>query len=132
MTPQNGQAHQPVTDPHEHTAAFGRAFNSGDLEAVLASQAEGAVFVQEPGKPLSGDDARQAVKDFLALGLPMRIEDRHVYVSDDIALVIADWVVEGTAADGSRLRLAGTSTDVIRRGPDARWRSVIDNPNGTA
>ncbi|MEO3975601.1 DUF4440 domain-containing protein [Streptomyces sp. CAU 1734] len=121
-----------VTDPHRHTAAFARAFNSGDAEAVLASRAAGAVFVKEPGTELTGDDARQAVKEFLALGLPMRIEDRHVYVSDDIALVIADWVVEGDGPDGNPLRLAGTSTDVIRRGPDGHWLSVIDNPGGTA
>ncbi|GAA2083597.1 hypothetical protein GCM10009821_25960 [Aeromicrobium halocynthiae] len=124
-------AHTPVADPHEHTAGFATAFNSGDPDAVVATMAPEAVFVRAPGDPVTGADARQAVADFLALGLPMQIADRHVYVADDTALVIADWLVEGDGPDGTPLRLEGSSTDVLRRGADGLWRSIIDNPHGT-
>lgn len=130
VPPDSGFA--PATDPHEHTATFMRAFNSGNLEAVEAGLAENAVFVRAPGDPVTGVEARAAIADFLALGLPMELTDRHVYVADDIALVIADWVVDGEDPDGRQVRMTGTSTDVIRRGADGAWRSVIDNPSGTA
>ncbi|WP_239144276.1 hypothetical protein [Streptomyces sp. SID14515] len=41
-------------------------------------------------------------------------------------------MVEGRAADGGQVRIAGTATDVARRGSDGFWRYVIDNPFGTA
>ncbi|MGW5049919.1 YybH family protein [Actinokineospora sp. NPDC004072] len=126
------EAFAPVADPHEHTANFAKAFNSGDPAAVVATMDPRAVFVRAPGDPVTGDDARKAVADFLALGLPMEIEDRHVYVADDTALIIADWRVEGTTPDGQQLSLQGSSTDVLRRGADGLWRSIIDNPHGTA
>lgn len=56
---------------------------------------------------------------------------RHVYATDDLALLIVDWVIEGTA-DGRPVRIEGTATDVARRGPDGRWRYAVDNPFGTA
>ncbi|MFE0124889.1 YybH family protein [Streptomyces parvus] len=56
---------------------------------------------------------------------------RHTYVSGDLALLIVDWVVEGRAAHGGQVRIAGTATDVARRGPDGLWRYVVDNPFGT-
>lgn len=40
--------------------------------------------------------------------------------------------LEGTGPDGAAVRLAGTATDVARRGPDGLWRYVIDNPFGTS
>ena len=53
----------------------------------------------------------------------MRADVRHSYVVDDIALLIVDWSVGD---------LAGTATDVARRGADGVWRYVIDNPAGIA
>jgi ketosteroid isomerase-like protein len=55
-----------------------------------------------------------------------------VYVAGDIALLIVDWSMRGTARDGSAVDMGGTATDVVRRGADGRWRYVIDNPHGTA
>ncbi len=50
---------------------------------------------------------------------------RHAYVVDDLALLVVEWSVRGAGVD-----LAATATDVVRRGPDGRWRYVIDNPFG--
>ncbi|MGW7439121.1 YybH family protein [Streptomyces sp. NPDC054849] len=54
------------------------------------------------------------------------------YTAGDIALLIVDWSIEGTGPDGAAVRLAGTATDVARRGPDGLWRYVVDNPFGTS
>lgn len=34
--------------------------------------------------------------------------------------------------NGGSVNFQGTATDGARRGSDGRWRSVIDNPFGTA
>lgn len=66
------------------------------------------------------------------MGLPMAATPRHVYVVDDIALLIVDWSIHGTGPDGAQVHMEGTATDVARRGADGRWCYVVDNPAGSA
>jgi len=54
----------------------------------------------------------------LAIGLPSTMNVRNVYVSADIALVIADWSLKGGGADGSDVDMSGGTADVARRGAD--------------
>jgi ketosteroid isomerase-like protein len=128
--------HQPsiasAAEPHRHPEVFAAAFNSGSVEAVEALFEDLGVLVPEPGRPAAGDDRRAAMSAFLGLGVPIQVAPRHVYVADDVALLIVDWTIEGDAPDGTRVDLRGTATDVARRGVDGRWRYVIDNPFGTA
>lgn len=65
------------------------------------------------------------------LGVPVSVCPRHVYRSGELALLIIDWVIDGTDREGRAVHVEGTATDVARRGPDGRWRYVIDNPFGT-
>jgi ketosteroid isomerase-like protein len=55
-----------------------------------------------------------------------RVEE--VLVADDIALVMNDWSLVGTAPDGSEVTQGGRSSDVLRRQPDGRWLVVVDKP----
>lgn len=121
-----------TTDPAQHPAVFAAAFDSGDPAAVEQVYEPAAVLVPTPGKPVTSEDRRLANARFQALGLPIEVEPRHVYVADDIALLIVDWKIHGTGADGSAVLIEGTATDVARRGPDGHWRYVIDNPFGVA
>ncbi|MCP3755173.1 DUF4440 domain-containing protein [Streptomyces sp. TBY4] len=121
----------PPTDPAELPAVFEQAFNSGELSAVDRLFAPGAVFVTGPGKAVTEDARRAANAEFLALGVPISLTLRHTYVCEDIALLIGDFVIAGTAPDGTLVHQEGSATDVARRGPDGRWRYVIDNPSGT-
>lgn len=45
-----------------------------------------------------------------------RRSPRHVYVADDIALVIVDRTIAGTGPDGEAVNVRGTATDAIGRG----------------
>ena len=47
---------------------------------------------------------------------------------DDIALVVNDWSMVGTAPDGTEVTQSGRSADVVRRQPDGRWLVVVDKP----
>ncbi|MFJ8621375.1 YybH family protein [Kitasatospora sp. NPDC093550] len=120
------------TDPAQHPAAFAAAFNSGDATLLAGVYEPGAVFVPSPGTTATGAELHRANAEFLALGLPISVRPRHTYVADDIALLIVDWEISGTTADGTDVHLTGTATDVARRDPTGHWHYVIDNPFGTA
>ena len=67
---------------------------------------------------------------FLAIGLPITMNVRNVYAVRDVALVIADWSLKGTGADGSEVDMSGSAAEVARRGADG-WKFIVDNPFGT-
>ncbi|WP_242883322.1 YybH family protein [Actinomadura litoris] len=113
-------------------AVFAERFNSGDPDAVAEVYEEGAVFVPGPGAPVTGQPAHDANAQFVRMGAPIKVRPRHVYTAGDVALLIVDWVIQGTATDGSSVNIEGTATDVARRGADGYWRYVVDNPFGVA
>ncbi|WP_411081670.1 YybH family protein [Streptomyces sp. cmx-18-6] len=121
-----------TTEAAEHPYVLERAFNTFDPRIIDQLYEEEALFVPRPGAPTAGPGRLPAHEGFLALRVPIRVTPRHTYVSGDLALLIVDWTVEGTAADGAPTRIAGTATDVARRGRDGFWRYVIDNPFGGA
>ncbi|YCK35772.1 YybH family protein [Actinomadura sp. ATCC 39365] len=118
--------------PEDVPAVFAERFNTGDPAALAEVYESAAVFVPEPGTGLTGAAARAANERFQALGLPIAVRPRHVYATGDLALLIVDWVIDGTGHDGQPVHIEGTATDVARRGQDGRWRYVIDNPFGVA
>lgn len=120
-----------TTDPAQHPAVFAAAFNSGDPAALEQMYEDRGIVVPRPGQPATGADRLAANTHFQSLGIPIEVRTRHVYAVDDIALLIVDWSIDGTATDGTRIDVHGTATDVARRGPDGTWRYVIDNPFGT-
>ncbi|MCK2244877.1 MULTISPECIES: DUF4440 domain-containing protein [unclassified Crossiella] len=118
-------------DPGQHPHVFAAAFNSGDPAAVEACYEPGGLLAPRPGLPVTGAQRAAANAHLMSLGLPIEVRPRHTYVMDDLALLIVDWEIGGEGPDGP-VHISGTATDVARRGPDGRWRYVIDNPNGCA
>ncbi|WP_243233079.1 nuclear transport factor 2 family protein [Microbacterium sp. CIAB417] len=97
----------PVSSLDQLPAEFARRFNARDLDALTVLNAPGAVFVPAPGQPVTGDEAvAGALEQFLAIGLPISMAVRTVFVNGAIGLAIADWKLEGTAADGSQVSLS--------------------------
>jgi ketosteroid isomerase-like protein len=119
-------------DPAHLVATFLAAFNDGDAAALEQAYEAESVLVPRPGLPVTGSERSAANAYLVDMGLPMDARLRHVYVAGDIALLIVDWSLRGTAPDGTAVDLHGTATDVARRGTDGAWRYVIDNPFGTA
>ncbi|UPK75230.1 DUF4440 domain-containing protein [Nocardioidaceae bacterium SCSIO 66511] len=116
----------------EHPQVFAAAFSSGDPDLLDSVYAPDGVFVDRSGRATSGSDRREANAEFQLLGLPIEVHVREVHECGDTALLIVDWRIDGVLADGTTFQLAGTATDVARRGRDGLWRYVIDNPFGTA
>jgi len=119
----------PATQPDDMPAVFEQAFNTGDIDHVLALYEPDAVLVPQPGQVVHGLAAiREALQGFFALKLPIRLERKRVLVMGDIALVASSWKLSGTGPDGSAVDLGGNTTEVIRRQADGTWRYVIDDP----
>jgi ketosteroid isomerase-like protein len=110
-----------ATDASDHPHVFARAFNTFDLAELDRVYEHDGVLVPSPGNPVTGYERRAANAELLSLGKPIVVRPKHVYVCDEIALLIVDWEIPGAG-------VAGTATDVARRGADGYWRYVIDNP----
>ncbi|MBV7699689.1 nuclear transport factor 2 family protein [Streptomyces sp. TRM70350] len=121
---------QLTNDVEKHTALYVEAFNAGNLDAVNAMYTEDAVAVWEPGVPLTGQARIEAVREFLARGPKMTAVPRQSFVAGDTALLIVDWTIDTTDADGRPERLSGVGADVLRLGADGNWRYAVDDPYG--
>ncbi|WP_100446401.1 YybH family protein [Glycomyces xiaoerkulensis] len=119
-------------DAAQHPRVFAEAFNSGDPDQVERVYEPDGVLITEHGRALTGAARREANSALLALGLPITVEPRTVSVNGDLALLIVDWEIAGRGADGRRVEVRGTATDVARKGTDGHWRYAIDNPWGTS
>jgi ketosteroid isomerase-like protein len=136
----DSHAPQLPTEPGDQVAAYLATFAAGVTDDSPSGSADlldrhyepGAILVPKPGEPLTGPAQRIAAHaQLLGFGVPMRATTRHVYVAGDIALLVVDWSIRGTARQGFPLDLSGTAADVVRRDADGHWRYVIDNPFGT-
>jgi uncharacterized protein (TIGR02246 family) len=118
------------TDATEMTALYVRTLNAGDVDAVISLYTEDAVSIWEPGKPISGQAHHDGVAEFIAQKPVMKAEVRESYVTGDTTLLVVDWTIDITNADGEVEHLTGVGLDVLRKGADGFWRYAIDNPFG--
>jgi uncharacterized protein (TIGR02246 family) len=115
--------------PQECIAHFGRHVAARDLAALMALYESDAVFVPAPGVVHTGHaEIAAALGQLLALEPQMRAEVAAVHATGDIALVLVDWTLTGTAPGGSAVHQGGRSADVLRRQADGTWRVLIDHP----
>jgi len=103
--------------------------NSGDLDSLLPLYESEAAFATQPGSLTPG--IGEALNGFIAMNGTLDLEVTRVLEVDDLALVIGVWSFDGTAPDGTPVRLEAKNADVLRRQSDGSWRFVIDNPWGT-
>jgi uncharacterized protein (TIGR02246 family) len=110
---------------------FSELLAEGDLDAMMELYEPDAAFAPQPGQTVTGqDEIRAALAGFLAAKPRMKGTIEKVLEAGDTALVANRWKLSGTAPDGSPVRMAGTSADVLRRRPDGSWGIVIDDPWG--
>jgi ketosteroid isomerase-like protein len=108
-------------------------FNARNIDAMMALYAPEAVFVAQDGRTITDriEIAAQFQRD-MSLGLPLKANVRHVFVGGDTAQIVVDWWIVGRGPDGKDVHLAGSASDIVRRGADGLWRYIIDNNQGTA
>jgi len=110
-------------DLHRHVE---EAFNSGDVDALVALYEPDARMVRDNGSVGSGTDAiREIWSGFVALGGQIQMTTRFVVEHDDVALLSNTWTFEGAG-----MTFSATTAEVARRTSEGTWRYVIDNPFG--
>ena len=118
-----------TSTPEQVLAAIVSGINSGDLESLMPLYESEAAFATQPGSLTPG--IGEALNGFISMNGTLDLEVTRVLEVDDLALVIGVWSFDGTAPDGTPVRLEAKNADVLRRQSDGSWRFVIDNPWGT-
>lgn len=108
------------------------AFHDSNIDRVLTSYEDGAAVVFEPGKRVSDPVVlKQMFEGAFQLNPKFSYPNGHeVYISNDIALHIAPWVMTGKAPDGAEVEQSGLSVAVLRKQVNGSWLLVLDNPHG--
>jgi len=120
-----------VYNPEDMNSAFAEAFNSGNIETLVALYEPDAVLVPQPGQLVEGAQAiRVALEELLSLKGRMRSENQYALVRGDIALLRAKVHLTGIGPDGNRLEINNHTAEVVRRQPDGSWLYIIDHPYG--
>ena len=118
-----------TSTPEALMRTFTDRVHAGDLDGLVALYEPNAVFQPRPSTVVEGREAiRQALGELLALQPAMVAETVEVLQADDVALVVNEWTMTGTAADGTEVRQGGRSADVVRRQPDGTWLVLVDKP----
>jgi uncharacterized protein (TIGR02246 family) len=119
----------PAHTPDDMVPTWEAAFNTGDVEQVMALYEPDCILVPQPGQTVAGTAAvREALLGFLAVKGQIKFTSKRVLQSGDIALLNGHWDLNGTGPDGSPVSMSGDTNEVIRRQADGTWRYVIDDP----
>jgi uncharacterized protein (TIGR02246 family) len=123
----------PARKPEECDLLIAEYINTGNVDAAVDLYEPNAMFVTGPGQTAIGQAAIREVLTGMLAGKPrLTMKVPIVLVNGDLALLVSDYSVAMTGADGKPTTIAGRGTEVVRRQADGTWRFVIDNPTGTA
>lgn len=120
-----------VTNPADMNHSFARAFNSGDIDAVLSLYEPDAVLrVDHTGTDITGVACiAEAIASLRELGGTMTSTNNFCVRHGDLAVLRADWVLND--ADGAVV-LQGSSAEVLRRQADGTWKMIVDHAVGAS
>jgi uncharacterized protein (TIGR02246 family) len=119
----------PAHKPEDMVPTFEAAFNSGDIEQVMALYEPDCVLVPQPGQTVAGTAAiRAALVGFLAVRGQIKVTSKRVLQNGDVAFVNSHWDLNGSGPDGSAVAMSGDTSEVIRKQSDGTWRYAIDDP----
>ncbi len=117
-----------VTGPYEMNQTFAHAFNTRDINHLMALYEDSAVLRIDTEKTFTGK-AAIAVELQKLLGMPGKMSSHNNFCIEhgDIALLRADHSIKD--ADGTTI-FSGSSAEVVRRQTDGTWLYIIDHAMG--
>lgn len=91
-----------------------------------------ACFASRPGKVVKDlENVRTSMQSFIDMGVKLEAKVKRIFQTNNLALLITEWSINGTEPDGGPINLTGRGTVVLRRQSDGTWLMVIENPWGT-
>lgn len=122
----------PDSRPQDAHRNFEDAFNSGDIEALLALYTIDARLVSDSGRVAIGHDAiREELVGLFAIKGRMTVQTLSAVQAGDIAMLRAEWRLDGLGPDDQPVAVSGKTSEVVLRQPDGQWLYLIDNPHGS-
>jgi uncharacterized protein (TIGR02246 family) len=109
-----------------------KAFNVGDIEAIVACYESDGCFVSASGRIARGStELREVYRKTFANRPAFQLDVRKVLAAgNDLALVIGEWTSRAQTPNGDIKVWSGTYTDIVRKQPDGTWKLVLDNSHG--
>ena len=109
-----------------------KAFNAGDIDAILACFESQACFVLKSGDTARGTvELRKMFQATLSYKPDLKLNvSKIIPAGDDLALVIVKWTSKIVSSSGETKVWTGTATDIVRRQPDGTWKLALDNAYG--
>ena len=110
--------------PKEVHTLFLEAFNSANVEALLALYEPNAILSIAQGNAVGHGAIRDAYQQILSEGGHMQMETRTVLESGDgLAILHGAWTLHR-----NNTAITGLSTEVVRQQPDGTWLFILDEP----
>jgi len=108
-----------------------RAFNEGDVSALLGFYEDAAVVVTGPGQAVRGrEELRRFFEQVMQSGSSAKQLKTHVLEAEGIALFISRWTLETKGVETGPTARTLVATTVFRRQSDGGWKALIDNSIG--
>jgi uncharacterized protein (TIGR02246 family) len=110
---------------------FQTAFNTKNLNGIVALYEPDAVFINIDGTVLHGqEEIRKAYRQLFSGDLQIRLETAGIFESTTgVALMHAKWELHGFGPAGEKIERHGTSAEVVRLQANGSWLYTIDNPS---
>ena len=120
-----------ATSPEHAVELVDRAFNDGDVDAVLDFYEETAVVVTEPGRTARGAaELRNFFEQVMKSGASAKQLTTHVIEADGVALFLSRWTLTTKDPNGDVSFRRFIATTVFRKQPRGGWKALIDNSFG--
>lgn len=108
-----------AASPQHAVELMDRAFNEGNIEALLSFSEESDVIVTEPGKTARGTtEIQRFFEEAMKSGAVAKQLKMHVIEADGVALFLSRWTLAPQTF---------VVTTVFRRQANGTWKALIDN-----
>lgn len=120
-----------VRNPEDMNTAFADAFNSGDINNLLALYEPDSIHVNIDGSRSKGiASIRTTLEELLQLRGNMVSNNIYCIPFENIALLRAHFILQAVDSDGKPIRLEGHTSEMIRQQSDGSWLYIVDHPFG--
>src|SRR4051812_7731611 len=116
----------PEKPEHMH-AALALAWNTGDVNNVLALYEDEGVLVPQPGQSVSGKaKIKETLLGFLSTKGTFEIATTYCVQCGDVAISRSAWSIR----DENEIKIQANGTELLRKQPNGSWLFAVDHPFG--
>lgn len=120
-----------VMNPEDMNAAFAEAYNSGDIDNLLALYEAGGILINLSG---GRDEGLKSIRITLEglLRFQGKMVSKNIYCIpfENIALLRAHFILDTVGEDGNPLQIQGHTSEIVRKQLDDSWLYIVDHPFG--